>query len=219
MGWTALSFSFRGCGDSSGQFSLEGWANDVASAVAWMTASGEVHNVWVAGFGTGGALGLSAAAHDDAVAGVAALGAPADFADWASHPKRLLEHARSAGVITGTDYPPSIDRWARQAARAAGRGVCGRARRSTPAPGPRQRGRACSPAGCPGDRRRSRGGRSAGHRRSRARSAPRSPVDRRAVGLVGPPRDRRAGPAGIVGRRCRRRLTERRGSVPYAGGR
>ena len=97
MGWTALAFSFRGCGDSTGQFSLEGWANDVEAVIAWMVASGEVHNVWVAGFGTGGALGLCAGARNQAVAGVAALGAPADFADWAAHPKRLLEHARSAG--------------------------------------------------------------------------------------------------------------------------
>lgn len=114
MGWTALSFSFRGCGESSGQFSLEGWANDVEAAVNWMTASGEVHNVWVAGFGTGGALGLCAASRNDGVAGVAAMGAPADFADWASHPKRLVEHARSAGVISDSEYPPSLDRWARQ---------------------------------------------------------------------------------------------------------
>ena len=114
MGWTALAFSFRGCGDSTGQFSLEGWANDVEAVIGWVVASGEVHNVWVAGFGTGGALGLCAGARSQAVAGVAALGAPADFADWAAHPKRLLEHARSSGVISSDEYPPSLDRWARQ---------------------------------------------------------------------------------------------------------
>ena len=114
MGWTALAFSFRGCGESTGQFSLGGWANDVEAAITWMLASGEVHNVWVAGFGTGGALGLCVGARNEAVTGVAALGAPADFADWAAHPKRLLEHARNAGVIDDPGYPDSIDRWARQ---------------------------------------------------------------------------------------------------------
>ena len=39
------------------------------------------------------------------VRGVASLGAPADFDDWASHPKRLLEHAREVGMIADADLP------------------------------------------------------------------------------------------------------------------
>ncbi len=114
MGWTAVAFLFRGCGESTGQFSLGGWAADVQAVVEWVLTSGDVDSVWIAGFGTGGALGLCAAARDERVSGAAALGAPADFADWAGHPKRLIEHARTAGVIDDPDYPPSVDRWARQ---------------------------------------------------------------------------------------------------------
>ena len=40
-----------------------------------------------------------------------ALGAPADFDDWASHPRRLLEHAREVGMIRDPSFPPSLDDW------------------------------------------------------------------------------------------------------------
>ena len=54
--------------------------------------------MWLAGFGTGGALCICAGARPDPTCrGVAALGAPADFDDWAGHPRRLLEHARELG--------------------------------------------------------------------------------------------------------------------------
>jgi uncharacterized protein len=45
---------------------------------------------------------------------VAAVGAPGDFDDWASHPRRLLEHAREIGVITDPQFPPSVDAWSRE---------------------------------------------------------------------------------------------------------
>ena len=70
--------------------------------------------MWLAGFGTGGALALCAAAADPQVRGVATLGAPADFDDWASHPKRLLEHAREVGIITDPTFPADVDAWTRE---------------------------------------------------------------------------------------------------------
>ena len=38
---------------------------------------------------------------------MAALGAPADFKDWANHPRRLVQHAREIGAIHHADFPPS----------------------------------------------------------------------------------------------------------------
>jgi fermentation-respiration switch protein FrsA (DUF1100 family) len=43
---------------------------------------------------------------------VAALAAPADFNDWAAHPRRLLQHARDQGIVRRRDFPPAVDRWA-----------------------------------------------------------------------------------------------------------
>lgn len=113
-GWRVLTFTFRGCGASAGQFSLGGWLEDLMAVVDGASAHGNHRGVWLAGFGTGGGLCLSAAARRPEVAGVATLGAPADFSDWASHPKRLLQHAREIGVISDAAFPPSVDWFMRQ---------------------------------------------------------------------------------------------------------
>jgi len=114
LGWTVLVFTFRGCGRSEGSFSLGGWQRDVRAATDWLRANEEVLGVWLAGFGTGGALSICAAAADPTVLGVAAVAAPADFDDWAGHPRRLLQHAREVGTMADASFPPAFDRWARE---------------------------------------------------------------------------------------------------------
>jgi pimeloyl-ACP methyl ester carboxylesterase len=114
MGWAALAFAYRGCGESEGQFSLGGWLDDIASAVQYVELMIHPLGTWLAGFGTGGSLAVCAAAADPRIQGVAALGAPGDFDDWGSHPRRLLEHGREVGVITDPAFPPSVDAWSRE---------------------------------------------------------------------------------------------------------
>jgi putative redox protein len=114
MGWTAMALAFRGCGSSEGSFSLRGWLDDLLAAVDHLRATEPVTGVWLAGFGTGGALSICAAAEREDVRGVAALGAPADFDDWATHPRRLLEHARDVGMIKEPTFPSNTDEWARE---------------------------------------------------------------------------------------------------------
>jgi alpha/beta superfamily hydrolase len=114
MGWVAMCFTYRGCGRSEGNFSLGGWLRDTLAAFEQLHQHPRVDRVWAAGFGTGGALSICAAAADQRVAGVAALAAPADFDDWASHPRRLLDHAREQQAITDPNFPPSLDAWARE---------------------------------------------------------------------------------------------------------
>ncbi len=111
LGWVALSFTCRGAGESEGQFSLGGWLEDIAAAIDHVDGLDGVTGVWVAGFGTGGALCLCAGARDERVRGVAVLGAPADFDDWGGQPRRLLEHAREVGLVTDPRFPPSFDAW------------------------------------------------------------------------------------------------------------
>ncbi|MGE3620582.1 MAG: alpha/beta hydrolase family protein [Acidimicrobiia bacterium] len=112
MGWMALAVAFRGCDESEGDFSLAGWRDDLLAGVDHLSAMPEVSAVWVAGFGTGGALAVIAGAQDRRVRGVAALAAPADFDDWASHPRRLLEHSRRVGLISDRSHPADFDAWA-----------------------------------------------------------------------------------------------------------
>lgn len=114
MGWAVLSYSFRGCGASEGNFSLGGWLADVRAAAAHLQSSRALSGLWLAGFGTGGALSICAGAELADVRGVAALGAPADFDDWAGHPRRLLQHSRDLGVIRDRAFPPNHDAWSRE---------------------------------------------------------------------------------------------------------
>ncbi len=112
LGWCALSFGYRAVGGSDGQFSLRGWLDDTLAAVAYVRELEGMSGVWIAGFGTGGALAVCAAAADRDVRGVAALAVPADFDDWASQPRRLLQHSRELGLVTDPRFPASFDTWA-----------------------------------------------------------------------------------------------------------
>ncbi|MET0727153.1 MAG: alpha/beta fold hydrolase, partial [Acidimicrobiales bacterium] len=114
MGWVTLALAFRGCGESEGSFSLRGWLDDLLAAVDYLDANEQVSGVWLAGFGTGGAIAICAAAAQVRIRGVAALGAPADFDDWASHPKRLLEHSREVGMIRTPGFPEDPESWVQE---------------------------------------------------------------------------------------------------------
>lgn len=113
LGWAVLTFAFRGCGASAGNFSLGGWRRDVDAAADHLQREADIGRLWLAGFGTGGSVCLCAGAERAEVRGVAALGSSADFDDWANHPRRLVQHAREMGLIRDADEPRSIDEWAR----------------------------------------------------------------------------------------------------------
>lgn len=112
-GWRTVTFTFSGCGDSEGNFSLGGWLEDLLAVIGHVADDRPTRGIWLAGFGTGGALCIAGAARRPEVTGVAALGAPADFSDWASHPRRLLQHAREIGAIHDPAFPPSSDGFVR----------------------------------------------------------------------------------------------------------
>jgi putative redox protein len=42
------------------------------------------------------------------------MGAHADFDDWASHPRRLLEYARETTIIRSPNFPTPFEPWARE---------------------------------------------------------------------------------------------------------
>jgi putative redox protein len=72
----------------------------------------QISGVWLAGFSTGGSLALCGAAEDGRVRGVAALGAPADFSQWAADPESLLAEAGDLGVVRSAGFPEDPDAWA-----------------------------------------------------------------------------------------------------------
>jgi len=112
--WISLAIRFRGCGQSTGDFSLKGWIDDVDAAVDFLHREHGPERIWICGFGTGGAVGLVAGASDPRVTGVAIAGSPADFDDWAANPNRLLAHARRTGAISSSSFPSDLEDWKEQ---------------------------------------------------------------------------------------------------------
>ena len=113
QGWVVLAVSLRGCGASEGQFSMSGWLEDIARAIRHLRDKG-ISKIWLIGSTTGGSLALMAAARDPEISGVAVMAPRADFDDWASDPRRFVQHCRSVGVIKDESFPPSLSAWARE---------------------------------------------------------------------------------------------------------
>jgi len=114
LGWVVLALRLRGAGGSEGNFSLDGWRADVGAGLAGLREEPDVRATWIAGYGTGGGLAVCAGAADAHVIGVAAMAAPADFDDWASHPRRLLQHSREIGIISTPGFPAHLEQWSRE---------------------------------------------------------------------------------------------------------
>ncbi len=114
LGWAAMTFTFRGCGDSGGDFSLQGWVDDLRAAIDHLIAEAQPTGIWLVGTNTGGSVVTCVAADDPRIRGVALLGARADFDDWAAQPRRFLEHAKEIGAVRTPGFPRSFEEWGRE---------------------------------------------------------------------------------------------------------
>jgi putative redox protein len=113
-GAAVLTFTFRGCGRSAGDFSLSGWVDDLGVAIDWLTATRNVVEVGVAGFSAGGAVALCRAAKDDRIRSVAGFAAPAAFDDWSNEPRKFLDTCRALGVIKDKEFPADVAAWSQE---------------------------------------------------------------------------------------------------------
>ena len=114
LGMAAMTFNFRGCGTSEGDFSLQGWVDDLRAAIEHLIHEASPSGLWLVGTNTGGSIATCVAADDPRVLGAALLSPRADFDDWAAQPRRLLEHAREIGAIRTPGFPKAFDDWARE---------------------------------------------------------------------------------------------------------
>ena len=113
VGLPAMTFTFRGCGTSTGDFSLQGWIDDLRAAIEHLITTFGVSRVVLVGTNTGGSIAICVAADDPRVAAAALLSPRADFDDWADHPRRFLDHARDIGAVRTPGFPASMDDWSR----------------------------------------------------------------------------------------------------------
>lgn len=111
-GSRVVAAMLRGTGGSDGDFSANGWLEDLA--VVAEEEAGPTGDVWLVGFGLGGALALRSAARDDRVRGVVSVAAPADLAGWVSNIDRLLAVCRRGGVIHSESFPKDPQAWAEE---------------------------------------------------------------------------------------------------------
>jgi uncharacterized protein len=113
LGYVGMTFNFRGTGISEGDFSLQGWVDDLRNAIDYISRTVQPTQVVLVGTNTGGSIAICVAADDPRVKAAALLSPRADFDDWAVHPRRFLEHAREIGAIRSSGFPPSFEEWTR----------------------------------------------------------------------------------------------------------
>ena len=117
LGFAAMCFTFRGCGETAGDFSLQGWAEDLQAAIDHMIEQTNPTGLWLVGSNTGGSVAMCVAADDPRIRGCALLGPRADFDDWADQPRKFLDHCRSVGSVRTPQFPKNFDEWTRELGR------------------------------------------------------------------------------------------------------
>jgi putative redox protein len=113
LGYAAMTFNFRGTGTSGGDFSLQGWIDDLRCGIDYLTEQCDPTGIVLLGTNTGGSIVICVGADDPRVRACGLLSPRADFDDWAEHPRRFLEHAREIGAVRSPTFPTSIDEWSR----------------------------------------------------------------------------------------------------------
>jgi uncharacterized protein len=111
-GQRVVTATLRGAGKSDGDFSAQGWLDDLRVVIDAEIADDARR--WLVGFGFGGVLALHVAASDERVAGVACLGTPADLDAMVEDPPELIEWCTRTGVIRSAGYPASPDTWTKE---------------------------------------------------------------------------------------------------------
>jgi len=112
-GYATLFVNFRGTGQSSGNFCMGGWYEDLCAVMDFTrgTLAQRFERLYLAGFSAGGALAIRYAAEVGGIDGVAAFAAPARLTEVfpRTHCMSFLEVAREIGIIKDLRFPPTPD--------------------------------------------------------------------------------------------------------------
>ncbi len=111
MGFYSMTGPFRGCGSHEGQFSMAGWVEDGVSMVEEFRRIVQPDDLWLVGFGTGGAVAASVALVDAGIRGIALVETPSDFLHLPLEFERLLRYARSRKLVSDPSFPDDPTTW------------------------------------------------------------------------------------------------------------
>jgi fermentation-respiration switch protein FrsA (DUF1100 family) len=114
-GFAAVFFNFRGTGESSGNFHLNGWSQDLIWVLDFLCSRMEVNpeRIYAAGFSGGAAAAIYTAATDMRVKALVSVSCPAKF-DAISQFKNTdvwIKGFRRIGLFRDPGFPPSIKDW------------------------------------------------------------------------------------------------------------
>jgi dipeptidyl aminopeptidase/acylaminoacyl peptidase len=117
QGFIVLIFNFRGAGASQGNFDILGWSRDLAAAIDYLYQLEEVDKsrLSLMGFSAGAAVAIYVAARDKRVSSIVTCACPAEFSRFKSPEGRdaMIEQSRRIGIIKDSNFPPSLQEWAR----------------------------------------------------------------------------------------------------------
>jgi len=116
QGYAAVMFNFRGAGESSGDFDIMGWVEDLKRVIDYShTGAGGIPKMVLFGFSAGAAVAVHVAAHDERVGALLLCGCPADFGTILSEggADQFLRHARGLGIISTPGFPSDRLLWAK----------------------------------------------------------------------------------------------------------
>ncbi|MFH0814356.1 MAG: alpha/beta fold hydrolase [Pseudomonadota bacterium] len=113
-GYRCVVFNFRGAGESTGDFDLKGWAQDLKHVLDYAESlSPDSSGMVLFGFSAGAAVSVYTAAHDHRIVGLILAAGPADFDSILLNdgPDQFLRHARSIGIIKNPNFPFDQNAW------------------------------------------------------------------------------------------------------------
>jgi len=113
QGFAAVIFNFRGCGDSGGNFDMNGWTRDLDQVLDLVSNTPHVDpsRVMILGFSGGGAAAIRVAAENSQIFALAVVGTPADFSIFEKDTDKIVEDFKKRGIIRDPDFPKDVDRW------------------------------------------------------------------------------------------------------------
>ena len=114
-GYQAVIFNFRGAGESTGDFDLRGWAEDLQGLEDYIFSLDDCPlPIVLFGFSAGAAVATYACAqHNKNIAGMILCGCPADFDSIIKKGGvgQYLSHCREIGIIKTPGFPFDLSAW------------------------------------------------------------------------------------------------------------